>query len=103
MTSGIYKLYFEQNPNHFYIGSSNNIETRWRQHKSQLKSNKHDNSILLNAVNKYGHSNIKTEVIEECEQAILFIREQYYIDKLKPSYNIRKEAQGGKSKEYEVF
>lgn len=103
MTSGIYKLYFEQNPNHFYIGSSNNIENRWREHKRQLKNNTHDNSILLRAVNKYEYCNLKTEIIEECAKDFLFIREQYYIDNLKPAYNIRSQAQGGRAKEFYVF
>lgn len=38
---------------------------------------------------QYGISNFKITIIENCEQAILSEREQFYINTLKPQYNIR--------------
>jgi group I intron endonuclease len=43
---------------------------------------------------KYGHSTFKLEILEYCEadRLIILEREQYYIDLLKPEYNILKIA-----------
>lgn len=38
---------------------------------------------------QYGISNFKITIIENCEQTILSEREQFYINTLKPQYNIR--------------
>ena len=37
----------------YYIGQSKDIEHRWKQHKSRLKNNKHENEHLQNSYNKY--------------------------------------------------
>ena len=41
---------------------------------------------------KYGYSNFKLEIIEYCNVSVLLEREQYYLDILKPEYNILKIA-----------
>jgi group I intron endonuclease len=41
---------------------------------------------------KYGYSNFSLYILEYCESDVLIKREQYYIDKLKPHYNICKTA-----------
>jgi hypothetical protein len=41
---------------------------------------------------KNGYSNFKLEILEYCKKEDLLIREQYYIDRLKPDYNILKKA-----------
>ena len=53
MSSGVYRI---QNiiEDKNYIGKSWNIEQRWKQHITDLKSNKHINSKLQSAFNKYG-------------------------------------------------
>lgn len=84
----------------FYIGSSKDIEHRWRQHKNQLNENQHGNLYLQNAWNKYGGANFKFEIIEECSPKIQFEREQFYLNELNPfgdhGYNIVRQI----SKEY---
>ena len=45
---------------------------------------------ICNAMLKYGYSNFELEILEYCEVSNLLIREQYYIDNLKPIYNIAK-------------
>jgi len=46
------------------------------------------NSIIYNALLKYGHSNFSLEILEYCDKAEVVKREQYYLDNLKPEYNI---------------
>lgn len=43
--------------------------------------------VIYKALIKYGYSNFKLEILEYCSQEVILIREQYYIDNLKPEYN----------------
>lgn len=95
MESGIYKIVNVIN-NKFYIGSSKNLNKRFKIHLSELKNNRHNNFYLQKSFNKYGENNFKFEIIENCSKEILLKREQYYIDTLKPEYNLSKfSAEGG--------
>ena len=85
--SGIYIITNKINGNR-YIGSSNNIRRRLWKHRSLLRHNKHENSHLQNAWNKYTENNFIYSILEICEIKNLLDREQYYIDLLKPEYNI---------------
>lgn len=89
MNCGIYKIVNLIN-NKFYIGSSRNIKDRISHHLSELKNNKHTNTHLQNSYNKYGKENFKFEVIEYCELTELLLKEEYYIQNLKPEYNIER-------------
>jgi group I intron endonuclease len=89
--SGIYIIKTKIN-NRFYIGSAINLYSRMHTHLTHLKQNKHCNLKLQRFVNKYGIENIFFECIELCEKENLIIREQFYIDTLKPFYNIAKIA-----------
>jgi group I intron endonuclease len=40
----------------------------------------------------YGHDNFTLEILEYCDKTEIIKREQYYIDKLNPEYNISKTA-----------
>ena len=76
----------------FYIGSSNDIYRRLREHKKDLRDCCHDNEHLQNAWKKYGENNFDFKIIEECDNAIQFEREQFYLNTLNPfdnnGYNI---------------
>lgn len=85
MESGIYKIIDLKGE--FYIGSSNRLYGRKKEHFRELKNNKHDNSKLQNYYNKYGKGSLFFEVIEYAYPDVLLQREQYYIDTLKPKYN----------------
>lgn len=77
--SGIYKI-TNKTTNKIYIGSSKNIEERWKAHINLLNRNKHNNNHLQHAWNKYGNKDFEFEIIEICDLSNLIEREQYYID-----------------------
>lgn len=76
---GIYKITNLKN-NKIYIGSSNNLKQRLRQHKSFLKLNEHCNKHLQSSYNKYGIENFKFEILELVEEKNLEDKEEYYIN-----------------------
>lgn len=77
----------------FYIGSTKNFRKRRRNHLSRLRNNKHENIHLQRSWNKYGEHSFDVLIIEETTD--LLIREQYYLDNLKPHFNIGLSACGG--------
>lgn len=60
---------------------------------SYLRRNCHHNKYLQNHVNKYGVDDLVFEILEVIfNTPVLLMREQYYIDKLMPKFNISKVA-----------
>jgi group I intron endonuclease len=47
---------------------------------------------ICSALLKYGDSNFQLEILEYCDPDEAIIREQYYLDLLKPEYNILRKA-----------
>ena len=90
MSSGIYKIQSLSKPHLFYIGSSINIEKRWRQHIHRLKVHKHENQRLQNHVNKYGLDDLIFTIMFSCDLTSLIIEEQAYLNMSKPAFNILK-------------
>jgi len=76
---GIYCIYCTKNKKK-YIGSSNNISRRFNNHRIELINNKHINSHLQNAFNKYGEPAFIFSILEECKLMNLLKREQFYLD-----------------------
>lgn len=70
-----------------YIGSSKNIHSRISNHKMMLNNNKHYNKYLQNSWNKYSSKNFIYIILEFCDEQSLIVREQFYVDNLKPEYN----------------
>lgn len=64
--NGIYKILNTVN-NKFYIGSSTNIEHRWRVHRSYLKNKQHPNIYLQYAWDKYGPECFEFSIVKELE------------------------------------
>jgi len=87
MNTGIYKITNIKN-NKFYIGSTNNLIRRKKEHFSLLKRNKSHCKILQRAYNKYGELYFTFEVLAYCPIEYLFKLEQWFVDNLKPQYNI---------------
>ena len=84
--SGVYKI-TNIITGDFYIGSSKDIKLRWNIHKTPYTIKKHPNVKLYKAMSQYGRDNFTIEVIEETDN--LREREQYWIEQLKPVYNVK--------------
>jgi len=91
-TTGIYIIKSKIKPERVYIGSAISIIQRWRDHISTLKRNIHRCPILQNHINKYGVKDLEFSILEECIIDNLLEREQYYLDTLKPFFNVLKVA-----------
>lgn len=94
---GIYRIVNLKN-NKVYIGSSINIEKRFREHLSLLRKNIHFNNHLQNAFNKYGENNFKFEKLIEVPEEMLLLKEEEYIKKnlaIKNGYNILNKPTSG--------
>lgn len=50
-----------------YIGQSVDIYTRWSNHKSALRNNRHGNKHLQNAWNTYGEENFIFDILSVCD------------------------------------
>lgn len=89
MTVGIYMISTPAGAK--YIGSSANIEQRWREHRSGFRTGNHGNSRLLAAFRKY-EDLLHFQIVEHCERSALAEREQSWIDRVKPRLNICKKV-----------
>lgn len=49
-------------------------------------------SLIYKSLGKYGYSSFKLEILEYCDPSEAIEREQYYLNQLKPEYNILKTA-----------
>ena len=68
--------------NKILIGSTNCMYRRYFEHFSLLRENLHYNVFLQESYNRHGEENFTWEVVEECEESLLFEREQYYFNNL---------------------
>ena len=76
-----------------YIGKSKNPKNRFMKHKSNAKRN--GQTYLYRAMRKYGLDNFEMTIIEKCSPDVLNEREIYWIDKIKPCYNMTAGGDGG--------
>ena len=90
-TSGIYAIVNKINW-HIYIGSSENITNRWKRHYKLLQNGEHHSNHLQHAWNKYGADCFKFVIIFLCNKHNLLACEQFYIDILRPEYNVSPKA-----------
>ena len=88
-----------------YVGSSVVLKRRFKEYSNPLyltRNLKRGNSKLLNALLKYGYLNFEFKILETIEflpsktkserRTLLLEREQYYMDEIKPEYNINLKA-----------
>lgn len=99
LKSGIYKI-TNLISEKFYIGSAIKLNSRWLNHKSFLRRNKHQNFRFQASWNLHGEAAFKFEVLEYCEKEKLIEREQVWLDWLQPynphiGYNSRIIADSG--------
>jgi group I intron endonuclease len=89
--SGIYML-TNKVTKQIYIGLSTDLSKRFKNYFSLSYLKSKANSIINSALIKYKYSNFSLTILEYCDKSDLKIREQFYIDKLNPQYNILKGA-----------
>lgn len=92
-SSCIYKISSITKPDIFYIGSAVNFQARKLKHLSSLRRGVHINNYLQNHYLKYGIDDLYFEIVENViNKESLLDREQFYIDTLKPKFNLCKIA-----------
>lgn len=89
--SGIYLITNTVTKNR-YVGSATHVGRRFNEHKSDLRHKKHHSQHLQKAWNKHGEDVFKFEVLAKCPKEYLIKLEQFFIDTLKPEYNILRKA-----------
>jgi group I intron endonuclease len=86
--SGIYHIY-NIITGKSYIGSATDLSRRFSNNYSiKYLKYRSNNSRINRALLKYGYENFNLEILEYCNKENVISREQYYLDLLKPEYNI---------------
>lgn len=89
--SGIYK-WTNKITNDVYVGQSIDLAKRFIRYFNLSYLKNRESLVISRALIKYGYSNFSLEILEYCDIKNLTEREQYYMDKLNPKYNILKIA-----------
>lgn len=95
---GIYKITHEAS-GRYYLGSSCDVEKRWRAHRNALRRGAHHSLFLQRAWDKYGEDAFSFLVVEHvAPSADLRLREQEYLDAIRnieDAFNVSQSASGG--------
>lgn len=65
-----------------YVGKSNDVKNRWRNHRYQLKKGIHPNAHLQAAYRLDGADAFIYSILEECERSVIEAREAFHINAL---------------------
>jgi group I intron endonuclease len=91
-TSGIYKIYFTDCPEIFYIGASKNIRSRFKDHTNDLLANRHKSKKFQDNFNVYGVESLLFEVLELVHGNYdLRSRENFYLNSYSQDFLYNKE------------
>jgi group I intron endonuclease len=86
--SGIYR-WINNTSGKSYVGSSVHLSARlYRYYSLAHITAQAKHSLICKALLKHGYSNFSFEILEYCNKGEVLVREQYYLDLLKPDYNI---------------
>lgn len=85
--SGIYEIVNLVNGKR-YVGSAVNLDKRWKMHRWLLGNDRHVNRHLQRSWRRHGDVTFHFRIIERCDKTILIEREQFYLDVLRPEFNI---------------
>jgi len=98
---GIYKIHHIRKPNVYYVGSASGVYgkkdckigfyRRFLMHLHKLENKTHTSPYMQNVANKYGVDGFMFEILEVIDsedREFILKREQHYIDKIKPIYNV---------------
>lgn len=90
----IYKIVNKKDERKIYVGSaSRGLAQRRSMHLYHLRRGTHHSPILQQSFNKHGEKSFIFGIIEYVDnQNNIIKREQYWLDRLKPYYNIAKKA-----------
>jgi group I intron endonuclease len=93
MAGGIYAISRKGCAKNFYIGSAVSLAKRWSQHRRLLRACKHHSPHLQSAWSKYGEDAFEFTILEPVDDRKHLIgREQTWIDRYAPTYNVCKIA-----------
>ena len=96
--SGIYKIQSLKFPQRFYIGSSYNIQRRWMDHIRYFARGKHHSKKLQAHYDKYGKNDLVFSVVIGCDKDDLLTMEQFFLDSMKPYFNVNPKAHSSKGR-----
>jgi group I intron endonuclease len=86
-SSGVYALICKVN-NKFYVGSSVNLANRLLDYMQPAYLGIRASSPVIRAIVKYGYINFCFVILETCLLEHVLEREQFWLDFLKPEYNL---------------
>lgn len=75
-----------------YIGQAVDIIKRYWTHKYCAKKN--SNMLISQAIRKYGIENFEVSILKVCQRSELDTYERYFIEALKPEYNLNGGGRG---------
>lgn len=96
--TGIYKFYFIERPEYFYVGMAGVVNktpckcgfySRWKRHLGDLKKNIHKNTFIQNMYNSYGFNSLRFEFLEFCDSELCSINEIKWFEILHPPTNFQ--------------
>lgn len=89
--SCVYKLYFDENPDKVYIGSTCDFKRRFNEHCKKLLNETHENKFLQKDFRKYGMISLKYDIIHNQQKNEtrddLYKKETDYIIKYESNIN----------------
>ena len=92
---GVIYLIVNLTSRNFYVGCTVNPDTRWiKNHLPQLRAGKHENPHLQHSFNKYGECQFAYLPFYECPASVLHRVEWYFIQQLRPQYNMVRHMRG---------
>jgi group I intron endonuclease len=96
-SAGVYEIQHVESGRR-YVGSAQNLQRRFAEHRYSLRRNRHRNKALQNGWNKYGEPAFAFRTILICRSEDAIFYEQLVIDgyeshKMATGYNIRKIAE----------
>lgn len=88
MATGVYQILNTVSGKRYIGSAAVSFRKRWTDHLSSLRLDRKKNPYLQNAWNKHGEKAFIFEILEECLPKDCIEREQYYMDFMKPEYNL---------------
>ena len=74
-----------------YVGSSINLKRRFLEYYNINRLTRGKSMAINRSLLRYGFSKFSLHILEFCDIKNLMIREKYYINKIRPEYNILKD------------